>query len=102
MNITFTRFAAHVRTWLLIAGLTALLVGIGALIGGPSLYLFAGLAVLFNVTGYWFSDRIAFRFSRARPVGRGRRAARLDRAAGDDHHRADRGLAAPARRVAPA
>jgi heat shock protein HtpX len=63
-----TRFATHARTWLLIAGLTALLVGIGALIGGAFLYLFAGLAVAFNVIGYWFSDRIALRFSRARPV----------------------------------
>jgi heat shock protein HtpX len=68
MNITATRFATHARTWLLIAGLTALLVGIGALIGGGFLYLFAGLAVAFNVIGYWFSDRIALRFSRARPV----------------------------------
>ena len=68
MNITSTPFATHARTWLLIAGLTALLVGIGALIGGGFLYLFAGLAVVFNVVGYWFSDRIALRFSRARPV----------------------------------
>ena len=68
MNITPTRFATHARTWLLIAGLTALLVGIGALIGGGFLYLFAGLAVVFNVIGYWFSDRVALRFSRARPV----------------------------------
>ena len=68
MNITSTPFATHARTWLLIAGLTALLVGIGALIGGGFLYLFAGLAVVLNVVGYWFSDRIALRFSRARPV----------------------------------
>jgi heat shock protein HtpX len=68
MNIMSTRFATHARTWLLIAGLTALLVGIGALIGGAYLYLFAGLAVAFNVLGYWFSDRLALRFSRARPV----------------------------------
>ena len=68
MNITSIRFATHARTWLLIAGLTALLVGIGALIGGAFLYLFAGLAVAFNVIGYWFSDRLALRFSRARPV----------------------------------
>ena len=68
MNTTSMRFATHARTWLLIAGLTALLVGIGALIGGAFLYLFAGLAVAFNVIGYWFSDRLALRFSRARPV----------------------------------
>jgi heat shock protein HtpX len=68
MAITSMRFATHARTWLLIAGLTALLVGIGALIGGAFLYLFAGLAVAFNVFGYWFSDRLALKFSRARPV----------------------------------
>ena len=68
MNTTYMRFATHARTWLLIAGLTALLVGIGALIGGAFLYLFAGLAVAFNVIGYWFSDRLALRFSHARPV----------------------------------
>ena len=67
MKTSSIRFATHARTWLLIAALTALLVGIGALIGGGFLYLFAGLAIASNVVGYWFSDRIALRFSRARP-----------------------------------
>ena len=56
------------RTWLLIAGLTALLIGIGALIGGAFLYLFAGLAIATNVFGYWFSDKITLKASRAKPV----------------------------------
>ena len=30
MNITATRFATKTRTWLLVAGLTALLIAIGA------------------------------------------------------------------------
>ena len=51
MNITAVRFATHDRSWPLIAGLTAQLVGIGALIGGAALYLFAGLSVVFNVVG---------------------------------------------------
>jgi predicted Zn-dependent protease len=68
MNITSIRFTTHTRTWLLIAGLTALLVGIGALVGGAFLYLFAGLAVTTNVLGYRFSDRSALKASRARPV----------------------------------
>lgn len=68
MKTSSIRFATHARTWLLIAALTALLAGIGALIGGGFLYLFAGLAIASNVVGYWFSDRIALRFSRARPV----------------------------------
>jgi heat shock protein HtpX len=71
MNIASVRLATHARTWLLIAGLTALLVGIGALIGGAFLYVFAALAVAFNVFGYWFSDKVALRFSRARPVAPG-------------------------------
>jgi heat shock protein HtpX len=71
MTITSTRFATHARTWLLIAVLTALLVGTGALIGGAFLYLFAGLGAGLNVVGYWFSDRLALKASRARPVAPG-------------------------------
>jgi heat shock protein HtpX len=68
MSITATRLSTHLRTWLLIAGLTGLLIAIGALLGGGFLYLFAGLAVLMNVAGYWFSDKLALRASRARPL----------------------------------
>src|SRR5262245_23071270 len=68
MSITQARFTTQLRTWVLIAGLTALLIGIGALIGGAFLYIFVILAVLMNVFGYWFSDRIALGASRAKPV----------------------------------
>jgi heat shock protein HtpX len=68
MNITATRFATQLRTWLLIAGLTALLIAIGGAIGGGALYVFVALAVLMNVVGYWFSDKIALTASRAQPV----------------------------------
>ena len=68
MKITSTRFAIKTRTWLLIAALTALLIGIGALIGGMFLYAFVALAVIMNVFGYWFSDRIALQASGAQPV----------------------------------
>jgi heat shock protein HtpX len=68
MGIASIRFATHARTWLLIAALTALLIGIGALIGGAFLYLFAGLAAAMNVIGYWFSDRFALGAGRAEPV----------------------------------
>ena len=68
MSITATRFTTHLRTWLLIAGLTGLLLAIGAAIGGGALILFAAFAVLLNVAGYWFSDKIALRASRAQPV----------------------------------
>jgi len=68
MSITATRIATQLRTWLLIAALTGLLIAIGGAIGGGALYLFVALAVLMNVAGYWFSDRIALAASRARPV----------------------------------
>jgi heat shock protein HtpX len=68
MNISATRFATKARTWLLIAGLTGLLIAIGALIGGGALYIFVALAVLLNVAGYWFSDKLALKASRAQPV----------------------------------
>ncbi|HET7048931.1 MAG TPA: M48 family metalloprotease [Solirubrobacteraceae bacterium] len=71
MNITATRFATQIRTWLLVAGLTALLIAIGGAIGGGALWLFVALAVLMNVAGYWFSDKLALKASRARPLERG-------------------------------
>ncbi|HZR93814.1 MAG TPA: zinc metalloprotease HtpX [Gaiellaceae bacterium] len=68
MNITQARFTTQLRTWLLIAGLTGLLIAIGAVIGGKFLYVFVVFAVLMNLFGYWFSDKIALAASRARPV----------------------------------
>ncbi len=68
MSITAIRFASHIRSWLLIAAMTALLITIGAAIGGGALYLFAILAVGMNLVGYWFSDRIALAASRAQPL----------------------------------
>jgi heat shock protein HtpX len=68
MSMTQARFTSQLRTWILVAGLTALLIGIGALIGGKFLYIFVIFAVVMNVAGYWFSDKIALRASRAKPV----------------------------------
>jgi heat shock protein HtpX len=68
MSITQARFTSQLRTWVLVAGLTALLIGIGALIGGKFLYIFVIFAVAMNVAGYWFSDKIALSASRAKPV----------------------------------
>jgi heat shock protein HtpX len=70
MNITRTSFTTRLRTWVLIAGLTALLVGIGAALGGGFLYVFVAFAVIMNLVGYWFSDRIALKASRAKPLER--------------------------------
>jgi heat shock protein HtpX len=68
MSISQARFTTQLRTFVLIAGLTALLIGIGAVLGGGFLYIFVAIAVLMNVFGYWFSDKIALKASRAKPA----------------------------------
>jgi heat shock protein HtpX len=68
MTITQARFTTQLRTWVLIAGLTALLFGIGFLLGGKFVYIFVLLGIAMNVAGYWFSDKIALAASRAKPV----------------------------------
>jgi heat shock protein HtpX len=87
MNITATRFATQIRTWLLVAGLTGLLIAVGGAIGGGALYLFVALAVLMNVVGYWFSDKLALAASRARPLKPGE-IPELEAAVEDLAHRA--------------
>jgi heat shock protein HtpX len=71
MNITRSSLATRTRTWILIAGLSALLVSIGGLVGGSSgILLFVAIALVFNLAMYWFSDRLALKASRARPLER--------------------------------
>jgi len=62
----------RLRTWILLAGLSGLLVAVGALVGGPGgLVFFLILAVGMNLAMYWFSDTMALRMSRARPLEEG-------------------------------
>ena len=50
MSITRTRFATQARTWVIIAGLAALFVGLGGLVGGSNgIIIFAAIAVVFNL-----------------------------------------------------
>jgi heat shock protein HtpX len=62
-------FGATLRTTILLASLTGLLVVIGALLGGPSTAgLFLGIALLINLGSYFFSDKLALKMSRAQPI----------------------------------
>src|SRR5919109_5554177 len=62
-------FAAGLRTTILLATLTGLLVVIGFAIGGASTALvFLVIGALINLGSYWFSDRIALRMAGAQPV----------------------------------
>jgi len=64
-----SNFAAGLRTVLLMATLGGLLVGIGAVIGGPdTALLFLGIALVINLGSWFFSDRIAIKMSGAKPV----------------------------------
>ena len=58
------------KTFVLLAGLTALLVGAGTLLGGRhGMAIALGLGVLLNLASYWFSDKLALAMSGAIEVG---------------------------------
>jgi len=64
-------FSATMRTTVLLATLSGLLVGIGYLVSGgnPSTtLLFLGIAVAINFFSYFFSDKLALKMSRAVPM----------------------------------
>src|SRR5262245_22188258 len=57
------------RTVVLLGALTGLLVGLGYLLGGPSLGLtFLVLAGVMNFVSFWFSDKIALSMAGAHEV----------------------------------
>jgi heat shock protein HtpX len=64
-----TTFRNQLKTVLLLGALSALLIGIGALVAPSQLYLFAALALAMNLGAYFFSDRIVLRMHRASEVG---------------------------------
>jgi heat shock protein HtpX len=68
VNVNRASFSTKARTWLLLAGLTALFIGVGAAIGGAVLWFFVVFSVLMNVAAYWASDRFAIRAAHAKPV----------------------------------
>lgn len=61
------------KTFILLAGLTALFGGIGLAIGGQSGMLIAlVVAAAMNIGSYWFSDKIVLKMYGAQPVTNGR------------------------------
>ncbi|MGH2888761.1 MAG: M48 family metalloprotease [Solirubrobacteraceae bacterium] len=85
MTSNAIRLITRLRTVTLIAGLTALLIALGALIGGGFMWLLAAIAVAMSAIGYRYSDRLALRA--ARP---------LDEAQAPEVHAAVRELSARA------
>lgn len=60
----------HAKTIALLGSLSAVVIGLGALVAPGYLYLFAALALAMNVGAYFFSDRLVLRLHRARPLPR--------------------------------
>ena len=60
----FNRF----KTWVLIAALGAVFIGIGSIWGRNGMIIALVIALVFNFAMYWFSDKIAVATSRAKPV----------------------------------
>jgi heat shock protein HtpX len=59
----------RMKTWILIAALGGLFVLIGQWLGGSSGAVIAlGIALIFNFSMYWFSDKIAIATTRSKPV----------------------------------
>jgi heat shock protein HtpX len=57
------------KTTVLLAALTGLLVAVGGMVGGTNgALIFLGLAGAMNFFAYWFSDRFALAMARARPI----------------------------------
>lgn len=57
------------KTFVLLALLSGLLLGIGSLIsGGRYLVLFLGFALVMNLASYFYSDKLAIRMARATPM----------------------------------
>jgi heat shock protein HtpX len=68
MSLSRASFSTKARTWLLLAALTALFIGIGAALGGAFLWLFVVFSVVMNFAAYWMSDKFAIRASGAKEV----------------------------------
>jgi heat shock protein HtpX len=60
------------KTVVLLGSLAGLMVGLGALLGGRGGAIMGLIfAAVMNLGAYWYSDKVALRMSRARPLSRG-------------------------------
>jgi heat shock protein HtpX len=60
---------SQIKTVLLLALLSALIISLGALLGGRTgVFIALGMAVVLNVGSYWYSDKIVLSMYRARPL----------------------------------
>ena len=58
------------KVFVLMTGLTVLLVVAGDSLGGPDMaLLFLGIAIVMNVSAYWFSDRAVLKMYHAKVIG---------------------------------
>ncbi len=68
------------KTFLLLAALTVLLILIGDLVGGPrGMMVFFIIALLMNILTYWFSDKIVLAMYGAKPAPENSRLAEITR-----------------------
>ena len=68
MNLNQASFSTKARTWVLLAGLTALFIGVGWAIGGVALWFFVIFSVVMNLAAYFWSDKFAIKAARAQEV----------------------------------
>ncbi len=69
-SVTSIRVRNQLKTFALLGGLSALLIGLGGALAPGSLWLFGAIAVAMNLGAYFFSDRIVLRMHRARQASR--------------------------------
>jgi heat shock protein HtpX len=81
----------HLRTFMLLAALTAIFVGVGYVIGGAAGMAIAfALAAAMNLVSYWNSDKIVLAMYRAQPVDEGHPEPLVRNYVADVHALADR------------